>query len=186
MKKYPVLYAQSLQGTLYKHCQTVYAVYLSEPYNPDFTEDNDSVKTSYLTTVRNEIYYGLDKKLVNSQPLLVKNDKKQLIIFKSNLDPQQIKAYIQMALDELAYWTNYEFLIDYFCIEAKIMELKRPAGMFSIHTIGDKLTSSAVFEESLKTIGSNGFKNDNGYLTPFEDYQNDQRSFLDKVTSNEE
>ena len=79
-KKYPVLYATSIKGTIFRHCGVYNTIYFNI-YNNKELEDKPYY-LEYMEKTREEVYKAIQNKFTMSQPLKVTNDHKVFIIFR--------------------------------------------------------------------------------------------------------
>ena len=147
-KKYPVLYATSVKGTIFRHCGVYNTIYFNL-YNNKELEDKPYY-LEYMEETRDEVYKAIQNKFTMSQPLKVTNDHKVFIIFRGNIDMRDVKTFCKMMLQELEYFTEGVHEADYAELETMFMEIGRAPIM--VHMDGHDQPQ------------------DNGCLTPYTDY----------------
>lgn len=178
--KFPVLYAQSLAKTMYKHCQKGFAFYAQPITDEQFIAANP-LNQSYLDAVNNQLYQIVHDKFITATPLFVSNNQKRFIMFKSNLEPIEVNEFIAMALDELAFHTGIEFIANISVLPTMIMEIDHKPTVFSANKVGEKLSDSNDLIDSLASVKSHGWKNDNGFFPDYKEFLRQNGQQVDDV-----
>ena len=183
--KYPVLYAQSLAKTMYKHCQKGYAFYALPLTDETFIQANP-LNQAYLDEINEQLYQRVHDKFIAATPLYVTNNQKKFIMFRSNLEPLEVNEFVSMTLDELAFHTGIEFYAKIAVIPTMLMVMDQKPTIFSANKIGDKLSDSELLLENLQIIHSHGWKNDNGFFPEYKEFLKQHGQIVETETDNQE
>ena len=167
-KKYPVLYATSVKGTIFRHCGVYNTIYFNI-YNNKELEDKPYY-LEYMEKTREEAYKAIQNKFTMSQPLKVTNDHKVFIIFRGNVDMRDVKTFCKMMLQELEYFTEGIHVADYAELETMFMEIGRAPSFLKASKVGEKLTQTDILDKIMVHMDGHDQPQDNGCLTPYTDY----------------
>ena len=167
-KKYPVLYATSVKGTIFRHCGIYNTIYFNI-YNNKELEDKPYY-LEYMEETREEVYKAIQNKFTMSQPLKVTNDHKVFIIFRGNVDMRDVKTFCKMMLQELEYFTEGVHKADYAELETMFMEIGRAPTFMKASKVGEKLTQTDILDKIMVRMDGHDQPQDNGCLTPYTDY----------------
>lgn len=167
-KKYPVLYATSIKGTIFRHCGVYNTIYFNI-YNNKELEDKPYY-LEYMEKTREEAYKAIQNKFTMSQPLKVTNDHKVFIIFRGNVDMRDVKTFCKMMLQELEYFTEGIHVADYAELETMFMEIGRAPSFLKASKVGEKLTQTDILDKIMVHMDGHDQPQDNGCLTPYTDY----------------
>ena len=181
-KKYPVLYATSVKGTIFRHCGVYNTIYFNI-YNNKELEDKPYY-LEYMEKTREEVYKAIQNKFTMSQPLKVTNDHKVFIIFRGNVDMRDVKTFCKMMLQELEYFTEGIHTADYAELETMFMEIGRAPSFLKASKVGEKLTQTDILDKIMVHMDGHDQPQDNGCLTPYTDYvdskEEEKRQNLEK------
>lgn len=167
-KKYPVLYATSVKGTIFRHCGIYNTIYFNI-YNNKELEDKPYY-LEYMDETRKEVYKAIQNKFTMSQPLKVTNDHKVFIIFRGNVDMRDVKTFCKMMLQELEYFMEGVHKADYAELETMFMEIGRAPTFMKASKVGEKLTQTDILDKIMVRMDGHDQPQDNGCLTPYTDY----------------
>lgn len=183
-KKYPVLYATSVKGTIFKHCGIYHTVYFNIHENKNLKDK--PYYEEYMSLIRDEAVKAIQNKFTMSQPLKVTNDHKVFIIFRGNIDKQDVKTFCKMMLQELEYFTEGIHTADYAELETMFMEINRQPTFLKATKVGEKLTQTDILDKIMEHMDGHDNPQDNGCLTPYTDFVQDKEEEKRKQLEKEE
>lgn len=183
-KKYPVLYATSVKGTIFRHCGVYNTIYF-HIYNNEDLKDKPYY-TEYMELVRDEVVKAIQNKFTMSQPLKVTNDHKVFIIFRGNIDMRDVKTFCHMMLQELEYFTEGIHKADFAQLETMFMEINCEPTFLKANKVGEKLTQTTILDDIMEHMDGHDHPQDNGCLTPYTDYVEDKEEEKRKQLEKEE
>ncbi len=173
-KKYPVLYATNLTGTLYKHCTVHPTLFFRIIADEELTKSNPEYPT-YMKQIAEECYTNVINKFTFSQPLKVTNDKIPFIIFRNNIDQGTVKQFCRMLLDEIEFFTKKEHRADYMMINTLFMQIGKAPRIYRANAVGEKLTKLDFLKEYGEKLEGNHKPEDSGWLTPLYEFNEDSK-----------
>lgn len=168
-KQYPALYVTSTKGTFFKHCSINKTIYFE--IVPDSARyETDANYAQYMDEMQTEALQAIIHKFIGSQPLLVTNDKKPFLIFKSNIDIQNVEYFCKAILDELYYSVDIDHKAKYRELETIFVQIDKQPALFKGDSIGQKLTQMDDFEQKYTLLEGSHEKVDSGILTPYKEF----------------
>lgn len=167
-KTYPVLYVQKIATRLYKHCGIYPTLYFK-------IEENEKLKDTpyyaqYMKKIESEVPKAIIHQFTMSQPVSVTNERIVFILFKDNIDLNQVKNFCMGMLEELEFYTKEIHTGQYACLDTMLMEMDRPASPFKFNKVGEKLTQTNLLDSCIEILNGHENPQDNGILTTFEDF----------------
>lgn len=169
-KKYPVLYATNLMGTLYKHCSIHPTVYFNIRLNEDMLKSDEDYQ-SYMERIIDECYVNIVNKFTFSQALKVTNNKIPFIIFRGNVDKGMVKQFCRTLLDEVSFSTKASHVADYMMIDTMFMQIGKAPKFYRVNSVGDKLSETDFLSLYGETLESSEKPEDAGWLTTYYDFK---------------
>ena len=183
-KKYPVLYATSVKGTIYRHSGIYNTLYFK-------VYENEECKSKpyygeYMGSIQDEVVTAIQHQFTMSQPLKVTNDRKVFIIFRGNIDMNEVCSFCKMIVQELEFHCEGVHKADIATLECMFLENNREPNPFKYSKKGNKLTQTNILDSIMTTIDGHDKPQDNGILTPYSDFVHDKEVELQKKKEAEE
>lgn len=183
-KKYPVLYATSIKGTIYHHSGIYNTLYFKVYENEDCK--SKPFYEEYMILIQDEIIKAIQNKFTMSQPLKVTNDRIPFVIFRGNIDMKDVQSFCHMILQELEFHCQGIHKADIATLECMFLEIDREPNPFKFNKKGEKLTQTNILDSIMTRIDGHDNPQDNGILTPYSDFVHDKEIELQQKKEEEE
>ncbi|MGM9947704.1 hypothetical protein [Floccifex sp.] len=169
---FPVLYVQKINTRLFKHCGIYPTLYFKIKKDESIT---DLLYEEYMDSIQEEITKSIIHQFTMAQPTTVKNDGTLFIIFRDNVDTDQIKEFCIQLIEEIDFYTKGKHYADFVILNTILMEMDRPATLFKFSKVGEKLTQTDELE-NLKTTIQGKQAQDHNCLMTYPEFLEEKKS----------
>lgn len=159
---FPVLYVQKINTRLFKHCGIYPTLYFQIQKDTSITNE---LYEQYMDFIQEEITKSIIHQFTMAQPTTVKNDGILFIIFRDNVDVDQIKDFCIQLIEEIDYYTKGKHKADFLVLNTMLMEMDRPATLFKFSKVGEKLTQTDQINQQKICIHANQAQDHNCLMT---------------------
>lgn len=165
---YPVLYVKEINSRFYKHCGIYPTVYFKIENTKEL--EQEPYYCEYMDQIRKEAMKAICHQFTMSCPTTVSNDQEVFVIFKDNVELEQVKNFCIQILEELEYFTKKTHVAQFATLETMLMIIDRPVTLFKMNKVGEKLTQTDILSNLITEIDGHEDPQDNGCVTTYEDF----------------
>lgn len=166
------LHVQSVMGSMYRHGSKNVTLYFQVQPDPEAYASDPQYHEYFDEIVRDELYTGIVHKFITSQPLLIHNDRLPFMIFKSNIDKKALDEFVKAIVQELDFHTGLKHYAESGITKTVPLQMDKNVPMTAHEA--KKLSSSDEMEELKNVVEYKGEPQDNGIMTPFDAWKNEQ------------
>lgn len=150
--KYPVLYFNERQG-VYRHSSIVPTLHLSVIAPSDWLKEEPMLREAYRKQLLQEANQAVAAQFSIACALPITNEDDTCIVFQTNLDQRQLKAFLQHLTDELCLRSEQaDMELEYSLFQTMVMIKGKQCGFLHAAKEGEALARTNTVSEHAKRL----------------------------------